>query len=124
MAGQADLNIYQGDDYVADITVTEEDGVTPADLTGYTAQSQIRTSVSDTTPNGVAQFTVLISLPNTITITLTHDITKTLDRGSYVWDIQVIDGNDWITTILAGQVIVTKEVTRIYVPTTALVAKV
>lgn len=113
MAAKVNLTIYQGDDFAADITVTEPDGTTPADLTGFTAQSQIRTSLTDTSPNGVAEFQTGIE-GNVITIVLRHDVTETLTKPSYVWDLQLIDGSGWITTILAGQINVTKEVTRIY----------
>jgi hypothetical protein len=113
MADQATLNIYQGDDYTADVTVMEADGTTPADLTGYTAQSEIRPVVGDTAPAAAAQFTTTIS-GNIITIKLTHDDTKNLNKPSYVWDLQIIDATGWITTILAGPVKVTLEVTKLY----------
>ena len=113
MAGQANLTIYQGDDYVADVVVMEVDGITPADLTGYTAQSQIRTDYSDDSPTPAATFEIAINA-NTITMVLHHDVTTTLDNQSYVWDVQVIDSTGWITTLLAGQALVTKEVTKVY----------
>lgn len=109
---QLNLYIYQGDDYAADVTVTNADG-TPANLAGYTAQSQIRTSVSDPSPAGVAQFTTLI-FGNVISMTLAHDVTKDLGNASYSWDLQIIDGSGWITTLLAGRVLMGKEVTKVY----------
>lgn len=112
MATPTNLNIYAGDDYAADITVLNPDG-TDADLTGYTAQSQIRTSLSDTSPDGVAQFATSIAA-NVVTITLDHDVSKTLTRSVYFWDLQVIDETGWITTLVAGQIFVTKEVTKVY----------
>lgn len=112
MASQVDLEIYQGDDYAAEVTVLNEDG-TPADLTGYTAQSQIRVNTADASPSGVAQFATAIA-GNVITISLMHTVTKDLTKSSYVWDLQVINGVGWITTLLAGQVQMTKEVTRVY----------
>lgn len=112
MPSTIDLSIYAGDDYAADIAVTDADGA-PSDLTGYTAQSQIRTSVSDVTPDGVAQFSASIQ-GNIVTIVLDHDVTKTLTRPTYYWDLQLIDGNGWITTLLAGKLAVTKEITKIY----------
>jgi hypothetical protein len=113
MAEQANLTIYQGDDYSADVTVFDADGVTPADLTGYSAQSQIRINYNDTTPNGEAQFLITIN-SNVITMVLPHDQTAALSKPAYVWDLQVISPIGWITTILSGQVFITKEVTKIY----------
>lgn len=113
MASAVNLNIYAGDDYAADITVTEVDGLTPADLTGYTAQSQIRQSLTSAVPDPVAQFACTIAA-HVITIVLNHDLSKLLTTGPYVWDLQIVDATGWITTLVAGQVIVTKEVTKLY----------
>lgn len=112
MPNTTNLSIYQGDDFAADITVNNEDG-TPADLTGYTAQSQIRINPADTSPEGVAQFACSIA-DNVVTIVLDHDTTKDLARSMYYWDLQIIDAGGWITTLLAGQVLVAKEVTKVY----------
>lgn len=114
MPGTANLSIYQGDDYAADVTVFEADNTTPADLTGYTAQAQIRTQAGDSCANPAATFAVTIVLPNTITIQLSHDQTKALTRSGYVWDLQAINADGWITTLLAGSVQVTREVTKVY----------
>jgi hypothetical protein len=111
MAANANLAIYQGDDYVADILVTDDDGTTPADLTGCAARSQIREDFSPASPL-IAEFECVIEA-STITIALSHDITSMLTCPKYVWDIQVTDGNGWVTTLLAGQVAVTKEVTKL-----------
>lgn len=113
MAAQANLKIYQGDDYVADVVVMQADGVTPADLTGFTAQSQIRISPGDTSANGAAEFTVGIT-NNIISLTLTNAVTKALSSPTYVWDLQIIDPVGWITTLLYGAVQVTQEVTKVY----------
>jgi hypothetical protein len=113
VADKVDLTIYQGDDYAAGITVFEPDGTTAADLTGFTAQSQIRTSLNDIAPVAVADFATTIA-GNVISITLSHDITKALSKPTYVWDLQVIDTSGWITTLLMGSVLVTKEVTKVY----------
>src|SRR5215469_14185589 len=108
MPGNVNLAIYQGDDYQAQVTVLNADGSIP-DLTGYSAQSQIRPVLGDTSPTPSAQFTCTIAA-NVITMVLTHDQTKVLNLTSYVWDIQLIDTSGWITTILAGAVTVTLEV--------------
>lgn len=120
MATEANIRIYQGDDYAADVTVLNVDD-TPADLTGYTAQSQIRISLADKSAAPVAEFLTTIA-GNVITILLSHDQTKLLDKSTYVWDLQIIDPTNWITTLLAGQVLVTKEVTRVYAPASSRLA--
>jgi hypothetical protein len=113
MAAKASLTIYQGDDYVANVLVMEGDGVTPADLTGFTAQSQMRVNANDTSPNGAAEFTIGIT-GNLITLTLTNDVTRNLSSPSYIWDLQIIAPNGWITTLLFGNIQVVREVTKVY----------
>jgi hypothetical protein len=105
------LLIYQGDDYAAVVTVQTLDG-TPADLTGYTAEAQIRRDVADRQPVVTATMNVNIELTtSSIFLTLTHTQTLAL-MGTYVWDRQITDTNGVVTTILAGPVTVTQEVTR------------
>lgn len=112
MPSKADLKIYAGDDYAANVEVLNADD-SPADLTGYTSQAHIRISAADKAAAPVAEFSVSIA-GNVITMVLTHDKTKLLERATYAWDVQVIDGAGWITTLLAGAVAVGKEVTRVY----------
>jgi hypothetical protein len=110
MPGLANLDVYQGDDFIATITVLSTDG-TAADLTGYTAQSQIRIGPADSSPQVSAVFQCTIN-SNNITIVLPHTVTLTLTKPSYVWDLQITDASNWNTTLLAGAVNVTKDVTR------------
>src|SRR5688572_19168045 len=108
---RADLAIYQGDDYAATVTVLNPDN-TPADITGFTAQAQIRRAVADLDPVVVATMTAVIASPD-VSLSLSHDQTKSL-TGRYVWDLQLTSITDAsVTTILAGRVSVTAEVTRI-----------
>jgi hypothetical protein len=104
----ATLTIYRGDDLAAAVTVTDAATGAPADLTGYTAQSQIRASANDA---AIAASFVCTIAANVITMILTHDQTQAFTRTAYVWDVQVTDPNGWITTLLAGPVEVTFDVT-------------
>jgi|SRR6516225_6809995 hypothetical protein len=106
-----DLSIYQGDDYAAMINVYQSDNVTPANLTGFTAQAQIRPGPADQAPVA-AEFTTAIVLPNQISISLTHTQTTSLTAFGYEWDLQITSSAGAITTLLAGAVAVTQEVTR------------
>jgi hypothetical protein len=104
------LQIYQGDDFAATVTVVNADN-TPADLTGYTPKAQIRRDVADRQPTVVMELTVTVGLPNSTYMSLTHEQTGLL-TGSYVWDLQITDASGAITTILAGSMSMTQEVTR------------
>ena len=109
-----DLDIYQGDDPAWEVFVDTGDGVTPADITGYTALAQIRRSVADQDPVVVVTMTAAVVSPN-VSLSLSHDQTELL-CGRYVWDLQLTSPAGIITTILRGNVSVTAEVTRDITP--------
>src|SRR5215467_3455291 len=106
-----DLAIYQGDDWSASVTVLRGD-LTPADLTGYTATSQIRAGVADQAPMVAAVIQATIVLPNFVSLYLPHAQSVLLPGSDYRWDVQLVSPSGQITTILAGEVLVTQEVTR------------
>lgn len=116
MVTAADIHVYQGDDYIAIVTVTNPDG-TAANLTGYTAQAEIRPTTADRSEPPLAQFQCGIS-GNVVTIILTHAQTELLASQILLWDLQLIDSSGWITTIMAGNVMVAFEVTKIYTAAT------
>ena len=106
----ANVSVYQGDDYAALVSVYNADG-SDADLSGYTVEAQIRRKPADSSVL-VESFNVAIQPPNTIALSLTHDQTLAL-AGSFVWDLQLTEtATGMITTILAGKLQGTLEVTR------------
>jgi len=111
MPTPADLAIYEGDDYICQITVMYEDGTTPADLTGYAAKAQIRTAVADSAPTVTAEFNASIS-GNVITLILPHTQSSQLRGTAFMWDAQITSPSNWITTLLCGAVNVTQDITR------------
>ena len=110
MPSKANLAIYQGDDYAAVVTVMNG-SATPPDLTGYLAQAQIRVGPADTNPQIVVEIATEIVPPNLIDLSIPSADTVGLS-GNYSWDLQLVDTNGMIETILAGNVVVTAEVTR------------
>lgn len=111
MPRPANLALYQGDDWAAMATVVNSDR-TPADLTGYTAQAQIREGIADQTWLIEASLLCAIVLPNQISLSLTSRQTTRLRQPTYRWDLQLTSPDGIITTILAGQVNVIFQVTR------------
>lgn len=107
-----DLAIYQGDDYAALVTVNNCADGTPADLTGYTAQGQIRSGPADFAPLVVAEMLATVVLPNNISLYLASAQTLAMQSLFYCWDLQLITPNGMIITIMRGDVNVTTEVTR------------
>jgi hypothetical protein len=109
MPSRADLRIYQGDDYGAVVTVN---GGTPPDvIAGYSAKAQIREATADDCDDVAAEIATEVVSP-LINLTLPRDVTANL-CGQYVWDLQITDPDGTVTTILAGNVFVTSEVTRL-----------
>lgn len=102
---RADLEIIRGNDYTTTVNVMEDDGETPADLTGYTVDTAILNNLSDPPAAAVLAFTTVIS-QNTITLGLTHDQTQTLLGSRYVWDLETTDNLGWVSTLMYGQVTV------------------
>ena len=110
MANTANLAIYQGDDYAAVVAISNGGGT--LDLTGYAAQAQIRTDYADQGGTVAAEIQITPDWPAlTLALDIPHDVTATL-AGNYVWDLQIVAPDGAITTILAGEVSVTQEVTR------------
>jgi hypothetical protein len=101
------LILYQGDDFVVDITVTNADG-SAADLTGYTASSQVRDK-----PDGTLQATFSCAVDpdvgNLIHLRLPHSEAANLVPGSAAWDAQI--AGPMVVTLVAGLVTVIGEVT-------------
>jgi hypothetical protein len=97
-----------------------DDG-SPADITGYTALSQIRRNVAESDPVVVTTIAANVQSP-LVLLALTHDQTREL-KGQYLWDLQLTSPAGAITTILRGNVNVTAEVTATGVPLTAALAE-
>lgn len=105
------LAIYQGDDWAAMVSVLNSDGSIP-DLTGYTAQAQIRQGPADQSWVIQAELLCVVVPLNQISLSLTSAQTTLLTEPQYQWDLQLTAPDGLITTIMAGQVQVAAEVTR------------
>lgn len=101
------LAIYRGDDVGFTLVVTTSPDYSPYDLTGGTVRAQVRTA---TVPRAVAgEFTVEID-GNNVSLRLPAAVTATLPATG-VWDCELtLDG--WVTTLTAGTVTVTSDVTE------------
>jgi len=101
------LELYRGDDFQFTLVVTNQDG-SPADLSGFTATAQVRISAEDA---GVAGTITAVITGNNITCSLAHTISATLPNAA-VWDCQLTSAAGKLTTIVAGDVTMTADVTR------------
>lgn len=109
MASKANIIIDQGTTFNTDLTLTDEYG-DQLDLTGYTANSQMRKWY--TSSNAAATFTATVNVQTAIvTLSLTSNQTSNIVSGRYVYDVEINNGT--ITSrIVEGIVTVTPQVTR------------
>jgi hypothetical protein len=99
------LLLYAGDDFYLTLTVSLLDG-NPADLSGATAQAQVRPAPGDPS---IVSFTATIA-GNLVTLHMSAANSVTLPTNG-VWDAQIIDASGRITTLAAGNVNVRAQVT-------------
>ena len=111
LPGIKDLEVYQGTDFIFPFTIKESGAV--KNLTGYTAQMQIRDSDNEelflelTTENSKLSITPADGL---ITITISDVETKALKNG--VYDLFLINSSGEKFAYLTGNVIITPSITR------------
>ena len=108
MAIKNNLVVDQGADFIHNIYLIDQNG-DPFDISGYTANAQIRKTYSSTT------FTTMdIALANTsglITLSMNSTTTSLLTNTRYVYDLQ-LHSNDVTSRLLEGIVTVNPDVTR------------
>lgn len=113
--GNYDFTLYQGATFLRTLTWQDENE-TAINLTGYTARMHLRTSQDAETP-----FVILttenggITLggsAGTITLTISAGDTAEITETSGVYDLEIISGSGVVTRLLAGKILVSKEVTR------------
>jgi len=105
------INIYQGELFELSISATS-DGVTPNDLSGYVAKSEIREAYSSS--QTTLSFSVSSGLGPNGVISLSSSTASTVSLNpdkKYVWDLK-IDSGTVVTPILKGNATVYPRVTK------------
>ena len=106
--GKHNLDLYRGDTHSFRVVLWADDTQTVAyDLTGSTVAAEIREKSAGT---HIVDLTVVVTLPNTIDITMEPDMFTTCPSKG-VWDLQVTTATGEVLTPLAGAVTVTPDVT-------------
>lgn len=110
------LTIEQGATFSFAVTWFASDGVTPRDLTGYTARMQVRDSydavsfhVELTTENGRIAIT---PAEGKVALTISATDTAALDFSAGVYDLELVDVSGVVTRLMEGGVAFSPEVTR------------
>jgi hypothetical protein len=102
------LNIYRGDTAGWRFVLWHDSaGTSPVDLTGVAVAAQMRSRPDDP---GFAELAVTVTLPNIIDVALDAAASASCLAG--VWDLQLTDSAGGVTTVVAGSVFVTADVTR------------
>lgn len=114
-----DLDVYQGDDHAWPIAIKrriDESTTAPYDLTDHTLSAHIREDIADVDDSVDAAFTFDIDPDPTsgeFVMHLSSEDSEALDLTRYKWDLQLTRTvDDYVTTLLYGTVVVSKEVTR------------
>jgi hypothetical protein len=103
------LDLYRGDSrHWRFHLYTNVDETIPYDLTGVTAKAEIR--LKSGTPV-LASMPCVVTLPNIIDMDLTAEVSETLTMATAQWDLQLTWPAGQVTTILAGAVRMTADIT-------------
>ena len=109
----AKLYGYTGATFSASFTCKDSAGAV-VNLTGYSARSQMRTSVSSSTVTLDLSPTISAPATGVINITVTDETTDTLEAGTYYWDLVLDKAADGSVTHLAdGTLEFRQQVTRV-----------
>ena len=108
MPGSFSLNIYRGDTHAWRFTLWQDPEKTvPVDLNGVAVKAEIRDKPAGAVIQTIA---LVVTQPNIIDASLTAAVTAQLPASGR-WDLQLTDADGWVSTILAGAVKVTGDVT-------------
>lgn len=111
MAVKANIVIDQGTDFSAAITVTQSDGTTPFDLTGFATSAQMRKNYASTTATTFSSSHT--GNTGVITLTLDNTITTDIEPGRYLYDVEITSSANNVTRVVEGIVTVTPGITRV-----------
>lgn len=113
MAARHTIYLDQGTDFT--VTFTWVIDGTAVDVTGYTAELQVRETVdnatvviSKTDGNGI----VLGGAAGTIAVTFNNAVTSALSATSFVYDLELTSSGGDVTRVIEGPLFVSEEVTR------------
>jgi hypothetical protein len=117
MAAYEEFSIDQGTDLAMEIHLINVDGSTK-NLTNYSAAAKLKKNYTSDSADTI-DFNAIISSPPTdgiVTISLTNSQTDALQKGRYVYDVEISfqdsNGDNIIERVLEGRVQVTPSVTR------------
>lgn len=114
-ADTQDLFIEQGATFSFSVQWLQSDGVTPKNLTGYTARMDVRTAqkapalVALTSPSGGI---VITPATGVITVTITAAQSDAWTVAKALYDLEVVAPDGTVTRLLKGAVTVDPNITQ------------
>lgn len=104
------MTVEQGATFSTTLNVDDNQG-DAINLSGYTAESQIRKSYYSTTSNNFTA-TVTNDATGEITLSMTAANTSNLSPSRYLYDLVITDGEGIKTRVIEGIVVVLPGITR------------
>ena len=110
MAASRDISIYQGDTYAHELRIKDSANAN-VNITSRTYTGQIRKKRNSDTINATFTSSITNASNGIVILSLSAASTANIAAGTYVYDFQETNGTV-VTTLLAGNVVVTAQVTR------------
>jgi len=110
MAAERDIDIYQGDTYVHQLSLKDSANAV-INISSRTYAGQLRKRRSSDTITATFTTEITDGANGVVVFSLAANLTSNIASGTYVYDFQETNGNA-VTTLLTGSVTVTAEVTR------------
>jgi hypothetical protein len=111
------ITAYQGNDITLTRQLTVSDDNTLIDLTNYEFRLGIANTLEDLSSGGVPTYITddfpidsVLTNSTTRTMTVSNTISSTIPTGSYFYEIQVIDGDNKISTVEIGRFILLRRI--------------
>ena len=102
-----DLSLYRGDTFRLHLKLWEDKAASlPVDLTGATAESQIRNKAGGYI---IVPLGCTVTTPNVIDVVLQSTDAETLPKRRGAWDLQVTNGD--VFSPIGGKVSITNDIT-------------
>lgn len=112
MAAYVEIFMDQGADFRTIINLADDVTNTSSNLTGYQVRSQMRRSYYSVNATANIVCSVTSAANGEITMSMTSANTSNIKAGRYLFDLETINGDGYVTRAIEGIVTVTPQVTR------------
>ncbi len=103
------ITVYRGVDFVETYTLTEDS--VAVNLTGWSVKAHVRRTASGPLVFDIAP-TITTAVSGIVTIDISATNTRSLDVGTYYWDMIFNNGSDWFGPWITGTFTVSDPITQ------------